>query len=61
MICPLIRVCQHKVSMEHYTNVCSHPTEDNYKKCQFYQAEAQATRTPLDWSEKLTGFKLKIP
>jgi hypothetical protein len=54
MICPLLSVCKAKISLEHYSTICSNMTKDAYKDCPEYKKIATETKTPLDWSKVLT-------
>jgi hypothetical protein len=53
MICPFITICQKKVSIEHYTSMCTNPSENAYVKCDEYQKLSKEQRTPLEWSRAL--------
>lgn len=53
MICPLLRKCEAKVSIDHYRDVCANMAEDAYKKCDHYRKQAGEMRTPLDWQKLL--------
>jgi hypothetical protein len=53
MICPFITICQKKVSIEHYTSMCTNPSENAYIKCDEYQKLSKEQRTPLEWSRAL--------
>jgi len=59
MICPILSRCSAKVSLEHYLNTCSHPTEDNYKKCEHYIALTKVTKSPSEWAEAITGIRVR--
>ena len=53
MICPLLRVCKAKVSLEHYTKYCTNISEDAYLNCPEYKKVAGETKTPADWAKLL--------
>ena len=54
MICPFIAVCRLKVSIEHYSNICSNLSKDAYKGCDEYKRLSAEPRTPSEWGRLLT-------
>jgi len=55
MICPLLRTCTQKVSLEHYKEKCTNLTEDKFKECSTYQKLAGGEKTPLEWQKLLAS------
>jgi len=55
MLCPLLARCQSRVSLDAYTKVCAHPTEDAYKNCDTYRRISTETKVPAEWSRFLAS------
>lgn len=60
MICPIISRCSQQVDLNHYLHYCSHPTEENYRKCQYFISLQQQKKTPSEWSEAVTGIRVRL-
>jgi len=54
MICPFIGTCKQKVTIEHYSGVCTNMMKDAYKECQEYKRLTAEPRTPSEWGRLLT-------
>jgi hypothetical protein len=54
MICPLLSVCKAKVTLEHYSTVCSNVTKDAYKECIEYKKMSSESKTPSEWLKLTT-------
>jgi len=57
MICPCIAMCREKVTVEHYSNICSNMVRDAYKDCPIYQRIVKEVRTPSEWAVSLAGMR----